>query len=305
MKIYVGTLYSGENEYEECLASIQSQTYRDFEHFVFKNLPKREAHRALFSSFLGRADVYDVLIKVDADMVLCSDTLFQRIVQKLSHSTNLDVLSVGVHDFFTGQLINGLNAYRNTVRWDFDKETLFTDIPEVARDKYLYDDKELAPAAIHCKNPSPLQAFHYGVHRGLKSIAKIHSTTHWAFLREVWRNFKKTSDVRIGLAVLGAELVYAGKFGKADADYTNPGMMAVFDRYASMDSYGIDREIRSLRARSWGILPADLRRRTIRALRSESVPLGVLSELSILARETMRRIQGRVQRMWRAPDSGA
>jgi len=264
MKIFIGTLYSGENEFEECITSIQNQTYKNFEHFVFENLPNREAHHALFKSFKSKIDEFDLLVKVDADMVICSNDLFSQIVKKMTDHPDLDVFSIAVKDFFTGQLINGLNAYRNTVNWDFDKQTMFVDIPDVSREKTCYDETELAPAAIHCKNPSKYQAFHYGVHRGLKSIQKIHSTTHWAMLNDVRHNFWKTGDARIGLAVLGAELVYAGKFKKDDVDYTNPKVKKVLEKYKDLNSSDIKREILKLRALHWGFLPGDVRRRLIR-----------------------------------------
>lgn len=264
MKFFVGTLYSGENEFEECVTSIQNQSYKKFEHFVFRKLPNREAHHTLFKSFKNKINEFDLLVKVDADMVICSNDLFAQIAKKMVENPDIDVLSIAVSDFFTGDLINGLNAYRNTVEWDFDKETMFVDIPEVSKAQSLFDTSELAPAAIHCKNPSKFQAFHYGVHRGFKSIQKTYSTTHWAMLEKVWRNFLKTGDVRIGLAVLGAELVYAGKFTKEDVDYTNPKVEHVLNDYLGMQSNDIKREILKLRAKNWGILPGDLRRKVIR-----------------------------------------
>lgn len=272
MRVFVGTLYSGENEYEECLAAIQNQTFRDFDHFVFRNLSLKESHRTLFKSFLDRSSEYDILIKVDADVVLSSDTIFEKIVHKMRHDDRIDVLAVAVRDFFTDQLINaGMATFRNTARWDFDKDTLFVDIAEVGQGREVYDDKELAPAGIHCKNPAPWQAFHYGLHRGLKSIQRVHSSGHWSYLERVWTNFLKTGDTRIGLAVLGAELVYAGRLSKSDVDYTNPRMKTILEEYLPLDRAGLEREIRRLRARNWGMLPGDLRRRIIRALRIENV----------------------------------
>ena len=264
MRIFVGTLYSGENEFDDCVSSIKQQTYQNYSHFIFKNLPNQEAHTTLFTSFLEKKKEFDLLVKVDADMVLCSDSLFEKIALKMKELPKLDVFSIAVLDFFTGQLINGLNTYRNTVKWNFEKETMFVDIPEVAPESTYYDRTELAPAAIHCKNPSRYQAFHYGVHRGLKSIAYQHSTTHWAMLEKTWQNFLSTRDVRIGLAILGAALVYAGKFTKSDVDYTNPRVKMVLERYESMDSDEVKREIRALRFKNFGFLPGDLRRRIIR-----------------------------------------
>jgi len=269
MKIFVGTLYSGENEFEECVAAINSQTFRDFDHYIYKDLPNKEAHVTLFKTFLDRSDEYDLLIKVDADMVITSTVLFEDIVRKMIANPGLEVLSIGVHDFFSGQMINGLNTYRNSVRWNFEKDTLFVDIPETSREEYLFDEKEFAPAAIHCKNPSSFQSFHFGVHRGIKSIAKQHSTSHWILLEKTWKNFLCTQDVRIGLAVLGAEMVYAGDFTKKDVDYTNPRIQNELNRYEHLDSNKVQKEIKRLRIKNWGFLPGDLRRRLLRQIRGK------------------------------------
>ena len=264
MRILVGTLYSGENEFDECVASIKQQTYKEFEHLIIQDRPNREAHNLLFSSFAKQADFFDILIKVDADMVLCSEDLFANLVNKMELNPDLEIFTVAVTDFFSGMLINGLNTYRNTVKWDVMKETLFVDIPEVSPERSYYDQTELAPAAIHCKNPSRFQAFHYGVHRGLKSIARQHSSSHWALLEKTWKNFLLTKDVRIGLAILGAELVYAGKFTQKDVDYTNPRVKDVLNYYKEMNSIEIQREIIRLRGQHWGILPSNIRRCLLR-----------------------------------------
>lgn len=262
-KIFVGTLYSGENEFEECLASIQGQDYPACEHFVFKNLPNKVAHVTLFKSFLDSSDEFDVLIKVDADMVLASPSLFSAMVKKLEDNPGLDVFSVAVHDFFTDQLIAGLNAYRKTVRWDFEKETIFVDIPEISSEKYAYDDRVLAPAAFHCKNPSLFQAFHYGAHRGLKAIQPKGGSSHWAFIKRLSENFSRQKDSRLGLAVLGAELAYAGKLDKSDLDYTNPRLKHILEAYAGWNVQELEREIFRLRVSHWGFLPNAWRRKML------------------------------------------
>ena len=108
MRAFVGTLYSGENELEECLASIRMQTLTNYEHQVIRNLPNALAHRTLFQTFLDRSKEFDILIKVDADMVLCSDRLFENIVQKMIENPEIEVFAIAVQDFFTGVFINGL-----------------------------------------------------------------------------------------------------------------------------------------------------------------------------------------------------
>lgn len=263
MKIFVGTLYSGENEFEECLDSIQKQSYKKFQHFVYKNLPNKEAHATLYRSFLERADKFDVLIKVDADMVLANTEIFRNIVEKLEANDWMEIFTIAVLDFFSGQLIWGLNAYRSSVRWDFDKETLFVDYSEVTREKMFLDDKVLAPAAIHCKNPSLFQAFHYGVHRGLKSLEPLRGEKHWELLERTWANFQRTKDIRVGFACLGMELAYKGLFGVSDLDYTNLRMRAILNSYSSFDAVRLNHEIKRLRLSNWGILPGSIRKKVL------------------------------------------
>ncbi len=270
MHIYVGTLYTIENEYDECVESINSQSYKNFDHYVFKNLPNKEAHNSLFKSFLEKADDYDVLVKIDADMVVISNLLFEQIINKLSSNAWADILSIAVYDYFSNQLIHGLNAFRNTVKWKLDGENLFVDIPDVHPNKYLFDDKELAPAAIHCKNPSPLQAFHYGIHRGLKVVQpsrnvknESYSRTHWNLLERTWLNFQRTKDTRIGLAALGAELAYSGLFRIRDLDYSNPRIKHNLEKYSSLGFIELNREIRKRRLLNWGILSGRNRRKIL------------------------------------------
>ena len=269
MRIFVGVLYSGENEYQECLSSIDSQTYPEFDVHKFEYQPKLEAHRSLYHSFLDKKDRYDLLIKIDADMVLTRPELFQQIVDKFEQNPDLDVLGIAIWDFFTGGYINGLNSYRNTVSWELDPRNVNADAVIVDKEKYIFDQTELAPAAWHCKNPSKLQAFHFGVHRAIKIFAPKHSTSHWQLLEKTWQNFLKTDDLRIGLAILGAELVFSGHLNNEDVDYTNPRLADVLQRYQDMNSSQVKREIRKLRFRSWGYLPSDLRRSLLRRLRTQ------------------------------------
>lgn len=270
MKILVGTLFCGENEYADCLASIKKQTFQNYDHLVIENLPELEAHYKLYQTFIDRSEDYQILIKVDADTVLLSEYLFENIAEKMQKNQWLEVMNIGVSDFFTGEMIPaGIQIYRNTVRWNFEKDTVFPDVPLLDPDRYLYDKTELAPAATHCQNPSPAQAFHYGVHRGLKSVQRIHSTTHWRMLQKVWENFLACRDTRLGLAVLGAELVYEGVFNREHQNYTNKKMDEVLTHYLDYSSDQIKNEIQKKRFLRWGFLPTDLRQRVIRQLRGK------------------------------------
>lgn len=270
IKIMVGVLYSGENEYEECVNSIKKQTYTDYDLLKIEFLPKLEAHKLLYYSFLDQKSQYDLLVKIDADMVLTRPQLFSQIVDKFQKNPGIDVLGIAIWDFFSGGYINGLNSYRNTVKWELDPNNVNADVVVVDPKRYFFDQSEIAPAAYHCPNPSKLQAFHFGIHRGIKVLAPTHSTSHWLLLEKTWQNFLKIKDSRIGLAVLGAELVYAGKFKKADVDYTNPKVSSVLKQYQDFDFYDIKREILKRRLLNGGFLPSDIRRRFIRRLRASN-----------------------------------
>jgi hypothetical protein len=268
--LFIGTLYSNENEYDACVQSIKDQTYHAFDHYVFSNLPNKEAHVNLFKAFLGKADQYDLLIKVDADMVIQDPQIFEKIVKKMAEMPNVQILSIAVHDFFSDQLIFGLNTYRNTVRWDFKKEKLFVDIPEVPREGYLFDETELAPAAVHCADPTPYQAFHYGVHHGLKMvqpeqevIRESSRRTKWTGMEKTWDHYRRTKDRRLALACIGAELAYAGVFTINDLDVTNPRINQVLKKFTSLNDQALRNEVLRYRCLNFGFLPFNTRRKVI------------------------------------------
>lgn len=267
MRIYVGTLYTIENEFDECVASIARQSYRNFQHFVFRNLPNKEAHDALYGAFMQRASEFDLLIKVDADMVIEDKNLFARIVNKFHTLDSLKDLEIAVYDFFSDQLIWGMHAYRNTIRWPQTDEVLFVDACPVRPSENIHDDSELAPAAIHSKNPGRFQSFHYGVHKAIKvmqpdrRLKKPNYTVyHWDIIQKTWNHFIRIEDVRLGLAVLGAELAFYKKLQPAHLDYTNPYCHNLFLKYANYDYNQIYNEIKRIRKWNWGIITDDLRR---------------------------------------------
>src|SRR5690606_1186251 len=109
--------------------------------------------------------------KVDADMVLQDRDLFQKLVARFDSDPELDLLLIAVHDFPADRLVTGLNVFRNSVQWQLGEEALFTDRTYLAHSvrKKVKDATDLAPAAIHCANPSPFQAYHYGFHRVMKA----------------------------------------------------------------------------------------------------------------------------------------
>lgn len=266
MNILVGTLYTIENEFEECVAAINRQNYSSFEHFILNNLPNKEAHDALYLTFMERSDDFDLFIKVDADMVIADENLFAKIANKFRVNEWLKDLEIAVYDFFSDQLIWGMHTYRNTVRWQDDDKNLFVDSCPVEPHERLHDDHELAPAAIHCKDPSPYQSFHCGVHRALKVVQPDQpeflegdSLYHWDNLKRMKRNFSHTRDRRIGCAILGAELVFRGGIRPGHLDYSNPYLSRLFKQYEGCDVAQLEQKIKRVGRGSYNFLPNSLR----------------------------------------------
>lgn len=270
MRLLIGTMVTIENEFEACQASIQGQTYQNFEQMVIRDLPNREAHEALYSAFFERRDEFDLLVKVDADMVVSSPTFFADVVDRFRRTPELRVLSVAVHDHFTDRLVSGLNTYRNTIPWERTGDLVFTDQFPSLVGEVIADCDELAPAAAHCPDPSPFQAFHFGLHRGVKArvsaARRMHDDFYARFqdLHLTQQHFLRSRDPRLGLAVVGGELALADRFNETHLSYGNQEVEAVFDQYRELDAASLEREIKHLARARWGVLPALWRREMLR-----------------------------------------
>jgi hypothetical protein len=255
MRIMVGTLYTIENEFNACCASIRAQTHTDYEHVVFRDLSKREAHHALYGTFMQRAEEFDLLVKVDADMVLIDPDFFLHVVKRFSAAPELDLLLIAVHDFFTDGLVTGINIFRNSVRWHLGDEELFTDRTHVAESvrRTEKDLDVLAPAAHHCPDPGPFQSFHYGFHRGIKAV---HGGKRWKVLERLCAHYRRRPDGRLALALLGANTALLPVFAPRHISYTD-GTVAEFyaTRYADRTEAELHAAVR--RSRIYWILRSE------------------------------------------------
>lgn len=73
LRVLVVTLFSGENEFEECSNSVRTQVGIRCDHKVIKNLPKHEAHQKLYKLFNDSRQSYDFMVKLDADMAFSAE----------------------------------------------------------------------------------------------------------------------------------------------------------------------------------------------------------------------------------------
>lgn len=242
-KILVGTLYSGENELDDCKRSLAEQSYGEWHHHIIKNLPNKIAHDTLYQKFMGAADEFDLFLKLDADMVFTHQEALSGLVQLFRLSKQLHHAELAVKDWFSDSLILGIHAFTNKCRWLSSSESLFVDTDPLAPTPKMVFWESPAPIVNHCPNPGLFQSFHFGVHRALKIIQKASFDINWpqfyaqsSLLKKVWHHFKSKKDVRLGMVILGADLVFHNEYDHDIYDYTKPALVAIFNQYKDFTS---------------------------------------------------------------------
>lgn len=237
-RVLAGILYTIENEYEDCIKALSNQQNACVEYFILNNLPKKVAHDTLYKNFEDRCDDFDFFVKVDADMVIENEDLFFQVSKLFKQHLQIKMITVPVWDFFSGRLINGMHFFRNDVRWNrTELEQVFTDDAPVPK-KEIFQARNLAPAALHCPDPSPFQAFHYGMHKAIKLVSALDKKTERKLQRHFhFRNilyledrFKKTKDQRILLSLAGVSSVLAGDLKLFHINYNDPYAKNYFEK---------------------------------------------------------------------------
>ena len=236
-KILIGTLYSGENEYQECIDSVDCQLNAEVTHKRIEWLPKKEAHQKLFELFENNKKNYDYFVKLDADMKFSTPLSLHYLISKFTPDT--DIISFSVRDFFTDGPMQSLNIFSNRCGFNFAcNDELFTDNLPIEYDgkrKYLIDEPN--PNIYHAFNPSEFQSFIFGIHRSLKIVQnkskkfRVANAYHQQkILNSTYVNYKRENDSRLYYAILGAHLVLSGEISdsvlKSKNDYED-----VFKKY--------------------------------------------------------------------------
>ena len=253
LRVLVGTLYSGEREYDTCLEALRNQRYMLHRHFVIEHLPEKAAHDQLYQRFMEHAHGYELFFKLDADMVLADENRLGAAVAIFEQQPHLDHAVFTVHDWMTDSTIVGLNMYRSRVQWAKRDGEPFADAPPQITGQRRCIRRPPSPLALHSPDPSPAQAFHYGLHRGLKAfqiglerLRPVHARAHWRLLKRLWRNFDRRLDPRMGLALLGVEHVLTHQVRAVDCNYTNPRFWRLLDLYMGMDPLQMHEHLRPM-----------------------------------------------------------
>jgi hypothetical protein len=245
LRALVLSLYSGEQEFESSREALGEQLFTSFTHLVIKDLPNREAHAELYRSIMAERAYYDVFIKLDADMVLTGRDALSRIVACFEQGSELDHLVFGVSDWFTGTDIIGLHAFSNRVSWETSDDRLFVDPDPHFPGRKLVVPHPRPALVEHSPNPSPFQAFQFGVHRGVKACQRGISAgsrqpyaarVHWSYLGRLWRHYRLDGDDRLGLAVLGADLVLEGFSAAEPGDRHDDDLRTAYEEVRALSA---------------------------------------------------------------------
>lgn len=225
MRVLVGTLYSGENEFDECKKALDSQSFKDFEHIVISNHPNKQAHEKLYETFMQSED-FDKYLKLDADMVLQPGALEEMVSASEGH----DVMMAYVKDCPSGLRIPGIQMFSNRCIWPESSDKLNVDTSPVFPGT-LCKIRE-RDWVLHNPNPSDFQAFRYGIHRALKAIqpdrenkAVYKALLHFTILKNIWKQPKTKQRM---LSIIGAEIVFSGCPIELVNDYSGDYAKALF-----------------------------------------------------------------------------
>lgn len=194
MKIFVGTMFSGENELAKCISAIRTQHDVEITHYIVRNKREIEAHRDLYSTWNDVKNNYDMFVQVDADTVLIKPSLMQRVIVELraAKEEGFTSLQYPLLDLLTEQSILGLNCYHPDVVFNVPNDEVYCD-RSTSNNKTKLMKIE---AGYHSPDPTYQQAFHFGLHRGLKN-----QEPRWApHITGAW---KANGDDRRLMALLG------------------------------------------------------------------------------------------------------
>lgn len=196
-RIFVGTLACGEAEFEACCEAVAAQQGVQVTHHVIENQPEYEAHNALWEAWNRNKASHDLFVKIDADTVLNRDTALKEIAD-LFRQKDVTGAQILLLDYYTDDLISGLNAFSPQVQFQKAKSQLFADHADTGHKIVLKGEavRHMAPIAWHGKDPSSHQSFHFGFRRRLKKQKDILRKTAVAWL--------KHRDVPRGWALAGA-----------------------------------------------------------------------------------------------------
>ncbi|MBT63914.1 MAG: hypothetical protein CML13_11960 [Puniceicoccaceae bacterium] len=215
-RVFIGTLYCGENEIGQCIESVRAQTHIAIHHEVIENLPNKEAHDTLYRRFMELSDTYDYFIKLDADMVFDDPKMVEKMLSVFTQAPDLDHAIFSIRDWYAQMNVFGLHMFSNRAKWSESKDHIFVDHhPNCPGDRKVFEQTP-APVAIHNPNPTLEFAWTFGLHRALKVVQRDRwkkqvgsAENHFKLLKRIYNINKTDSDPRRVAVIHGAEAAFS------------------------------------------------------------------------------------------------
>jgi len=207
-QVRVGFLHIGETTVGEARAAILAQRGVAPSIVEVADLPQWEAHRQLYGALDRDSKAHAMLAKVDGDMVLREPWLFWVIHRLYERRPDVDRITVGVTDWFSGRAIDGLVTWRGGVRWTGEPDPVRPDhIPTTVRAslKLTGHGRHLVD---HGEGASRTQAIRYGAHRGRKArlnMTRIRIADATAFVSYVGREPHPLRSLAVAAVEFGIE----------------------------------------------------------------------------------------------------
>jgi len=168
VKVLVGILSVGESQEARCLQAIRRQKYVSVDYFKIHNLPNKLAHSTLYKRFMKESLNYDFMFKIDADMILLSNTTLFHSLEYFTE--NIDHCVFPLHDFFTNTSIYGLHAFRTGCIWPVTNDSMFVDKDPIYNGRKLVVEDLIL--ASHGWEATAEECFSFGYHRATKVLQR-------------------------------------------------------------------------------------------------------------------------------------
>lgn len=218
MKVFVGTMESGEADFPQCVRAIKEQDHKHVTHVVISGMTESLAHQRLYATWEEVKADHELFLKVDADTVLAHEHVISDIVRLFQEQPRLTGMQAWLYDHMTAGNIFGLGCTRNTVAFTKAADPLYPDRVDLNHDLVMRGDSlpsSLNPAGYHCRYANDLQAFHFGVHRMLKGQRAVINRVHAAWMKD---RDRVRAMVLIGCG-LSHRFTTGHKFNYADDDF--------------------------------------------------------------------------------------
>ena len=217
-KVLVGTMFCGENEFVDMRLSVLKQKNVEIHHQIVTFLPELQAHQQLYSYWEENKRKFDLFVQIDADMVLKSENAVSEAANLLMNSVERGNNSIVclLHDWYMNDLIQGIRFSHPSVKYLCPQNNLFPDrnLDNIST-LVVTGGEPLNPIGTHSENPTLIQAFRYGLHRGMKGYS--------SHTQKILTENEKKFDVRRELALIGFS--FGEKNKDKNSSYSDPFFM--------------------------------------------------------------------------------